>query len=450
MTDRSCLYVVLAAGEGTRMRSALPKVMHPVAGEPMLGHVLETIGETTGEASIAAVIGPGMDGVRQFLGRKSPSASVHVQTERLGTAHAVLAARAALAADRDTIVLYGDTPLVTAETIDRLRRALADGADVAVLGFDAADPSGYGRLIMEGNRLLAIREERDASGEEKQITFCNSGVIAFKKGLIAELLDAIGNDNAKGEYYLTDAIEIAVARGLKTAAVACPEAEVQGVNTRAQLASAEAAMQARLRAAALEGGATLVAPETVFLSRDTRIGQDVLIEPNVFFGPKSTVADGATVRAFSHIEGATVASGAVVGPYARLRPGATIGEGAKIGNFVEVKAATVEDGAKINHLSYVGDARVGAGANVGAGTITCNYDGHNKHHTDIGAGAFIGSNSALVAPVSIGEGAYVASGSVITKDVAPGALAFGRARQTEKPGGAEAVSGKPNSKDSQG
>jgi bifunctional UDP-N-acetylglucosamine pyrophosphorylase/glucosamine-1-phosphate N-acetyltransferase len=348
------------------------------------------------------------------------------------------------------IVLYGDTPLVTAATIDALRRSLADGADVAVLGFEAAEPTGYGRLITEGSRLLAIREESEATFEEKNITLCNSGVIGFSEGLIPDLLDAIGNDNAKGEYYLTDAIEVAVSRGLKTVAVSCPEAEVQGVNTRAQLAAAEAAMQARLRAAALEGGATLVAPETVFLSRDTRIGRDVLIEPNVFFGPKSSIGDGATVRAFSHIEGASIASGAVVGPFARLRPGAAIGEGARIGNFVEVKAATVEDGAKINHLSYVGDARVGAGANVGAGTITCNYDGQNKHHTDIGAGAFIGSNSALVAPVTIGEGAYVASGSVITKDVGPGALAFGRARQVERPGGAAAVSGKPNSKDSKG
>ncbi len=437
MTDRPCLYVVLAAGEGTRMRSAMPKVMHAVAGEPMLGHVLRTVAETEADGAVAVVIGPGMEAVAKFLGKRAPEASVHLQSERLGTAHAVLAARDAMTGGRDTVILFGDTPLVTAATIARMRGRLAEGADVVVLGFEAANPTGYGRLVMDGSRLVAIREERDASDEEKAIILCNAGVMAFREGLVPELLEAIGNANAKGEYYLTDAIEIAVSRGLKTACVTCPEAEVQGVNTRAQLAAAEAAMQATLRSAALDGGATLIAPETVFLCRDTRIGRDVVIEPNVVFGPGCTVGDDVTIRAFSHLEGATLHPGATVGPYARLRPGASIGEGARIGNFVEVKAASVEEGAKVNHLTYIGDARVGAGANVGAGTITCNYDGHNKHHTDIGANAFIGSNSALVAPVKIGDGAYVASGSVITRDVGPGALAFGRARQEEKPGGAK-------------
>jgi len=454
MTSRPCLFVVLAAGEGTRMRSAMPKVMHQVAGEPMLGHVLQTIRETDDGGTVAVVIGPGMEVVSAFLQTAAPHASVYVQTERLGTAHAVLAARDALAGEQDVIVLYGDTPLVTPPTISRLKQTLADGADIAVLGFETETPTGYGRLILEGDRLVAIREERDATIEEKSITFCNSGVIGFRGGLLPDILDAVGNDNAKGEYYLTDAIAAAFSRGLKTAAVSCPEAEVQGVNNRAQLAAAEDAMQTRLRNAVMENGATLVAPQSVFLTRDTKIGRDVIVEPHVFFGPRSVIGDGATIRAFSHIEGASVAAGATVGPYARLRPGARIGEGARIGNFVEVKSSDVEAGAKVNHLTYIGDTRVGTGANVGAGTITCNYDGVSKHHTDIGAGAFIGSNSALIAPVTIGDGAYIATGSVISQDVEPGALAFGRARQVNKPGGAERVMGaaramrKTESKDS--
>ncbi|MEJ8573262.1 bifunctional UDP-N-acetylglucosamine diphosphorylase/glucosamine-1-phosphate N-acetyltransferase GlmU [Microbaculum marinum] len=433
MSDRPCIHVVLAAGEGTRMRSKLPKVMHAIAGEPMLGHVLAALGSSGGGTDCAVVVGPGMEQVARFAVAQRPDASVHVQSERLGTAHAVLSARGAISPDRDVIVLYGDTPLVQPETLDSLRGAIGDGADLAVLAFEAANPAGYGRLIVEGDRLLAIREDRDASPEEKEISLCNSGVIAFRSGLAIDLLDAIGNDNAKGEYYLTDAVEIAVARGLSAVAVKCPEAEVQGVNTRAQLAAAEAALQARLRRRAMDGGATLVAPETVFLSSDTVLGRDVVVEPNVFFGPGVTIGDDVAIRAFSHIEGATISDGATVGPYARLRPGAGIGEGARIGNFVEVKAAAVEAGAKVNHLSYIGDARVGAGANIGAGTITCNYDGTAKHHTDIGAGAFIGSNSALVAPVRIGDRAYVGSGSVITSDVAADALAIARARQVDVP-----------------
>lgn len=440
MSDH-CLYVVLAAGEGTRMRSSLPKVMHQVACEPMLGHVLSATAAARGEGSCAVVVGPDMEAVSAFVGARAPTASIHVQTDRLGTANAVLAARDAIDDARDVVVLYGDTPLVRAETIERLRSAIdhdsGHGADIAVLGFDAADPTGYGRLIVDGDRLLAIREDRDASDEEKSIVFCNSGVIAFRNGVALDLLQAIGNDNAKGEYYLTDAIEIAVARGMTAVAIHCPEDEVQGVNTRAQLAAVEASMQARLRLAALDGGATLTAPETVFFSHDTRIGRDVIIEPNVVFGPGARVGDNVTVRAFCHIEGATIAPGATIGPYARLRSGADIGVGARIGNFVEIKAATLEAGAKVNHLSYIGDARVGAGANIGAGTITCNYDGVSKHRTDIGAGAFIGSNSALVAPVTVGDRAYVASGSVITDDVEADALAIGRSRQVEKPGRAK-------------
>lgn len=435
MTEQSTLFVVLAAGEGTRMRSARPKVMHVLAGDPLLGHLMATLDETGLGHAAAMVVGPGMEGVGEFVERRMPEAEIFAQNERHGTAHAVLAARAALERHSgEVIVLYGDTPLIRADTIERLRAALAEGHDMAVLGFLAHDPTGYGRLIIEGDKLTAIREERDADPAESAIRLCNSGVMAFRGGLLPDLLDDIDNDNAKGEYYLTDAVELAVGRGMSVGVVEADEEELLGVNTRADLAAAEAALQQRLRAAAMEAGATLVAPETVFLSRDTRLGRDVLVEPNVFFGPGCMVGDGATIRAFSHIEGADIGIGATVGPFARLRPGVALGEKVRIGNFVEVKSSTIEDGAKVNHLAYIGDAWVGADANVGAGTITCNYDGMAKHHTDIGNGAFIGSNSALVAPVKVGDGAYVGTGTVVTRDVAPGALAVGRARQVEKPG----------------
>ena len=436
MAKRTCLTIVLAAGEGVRMRSSQPKVMHKVAGLPMLGHVLAAA-TAAGATRLAVVVGPGAEGTRAFLAKAAPEAAVYVQAERLGTAHAVLSAKKEFASKPDdVVVLYGDTPLVSPETIRRLRRPLARGASVAVLGFRPASPTGYGRLIMEGKQLVAIREERDASPEERQIGLCNAGLIAFSGNAI-KLLGKIGNRNAKGEYYLTDLVELANAAGRKVAVIETEADEVIGVNRRAELAEAERVFQDRARAAAMDAGATLTAPETVFFSHDTKLGRDVTIEPNVFFGPGVTVADGVTIRAFSHIEGATIAAGAIIGPFARLRPGAAIGPDAHIGNFVEVKNAAIDAGAKANHLAYIGDAHVGARTNIGAGAITCNYDGFAKHRTEIGADAFIGSNSALVAPVTIGEGAYVATGSVVTRDVEPGALAVARARQVDKPGWAE-------------
>jgi bifunctional UDP-N-acetylglucosamine pyrophosphorylase/glucosamine-1-phosphate N-acetyltransferase len=412
----------------------MPKVLHQVAGLPLLGHVLATA-RAAGATATSVVVGSGADAVRAYLAKAAPEAAVRVQAERLGTAHAVLAARKDIAAGADdVVVLYGDTPLVAAPTLARLRRALAKGADVVVLGFRTIDPTGYGRLIVEGNALVAIREEKDASADEKAIDFCNAGIMGFRGEGLLKLLRKIGKDNAKGEYYLTDAVAIAAGAGLKVVALEGPATEFIGVNSRAELALVEATWQAGARRRAMAEGATLVAPETVWLSHDTKLGRDVLVEPNVFFGPGVAVADGAVIRAFSHIEGATVASGAVIGPFARLRPGAEIGEKARVGNFVEVKNGRIDEGAKVNHLTYIGDAHVGAGANIGAGTITCNYDGVGKFHTEIGAGAFIGSNSALVAPVTIGEGAYVGTGSVITEDVPADALAVARGRQANKPG----------------
>lgn len=424
MTDRPSLAIVLAAGKGTRMKSDLPKVLHPLAGAPMLAHVLAAV-RAAGVTRAALVVAPGMDAVAAEAGE----ADLFVQTEQLGTAHAVLAARPLLDAfDGDVMVLYGDTPLLRPATLSAARAALAGGADIAVLGFEAGDPAGYGRLVMDGRgELMAIREETEASDAERGIRLCNSGIMAFRGGRLLALLDRIGRNNAKGEYFLTDAVALARADGLRVAVVPCAEQEVLGVNSRAELATAEAALQARLRRAALEEGATLVAPETVFLSHDTRLGRDVVVEPHVVFGPGVTVEEGARIRSFSHLEQAHVRAGALIGPYARLRPGADIGPGAHIGNFVEIKNAVMGEGAKANHLAYVGDAEVGPGANIGAGAITCNYDGFAKHRTEIGAGAFIGSNAALVAPVKVGQGAYVGSGSVIGRDVPADALALTRA-----------------------
>ncbi|MGV6873374.1 bifunctional UDP-N-acetylglucosamine diphosphorylase/glucosamine-1-phosphate N-acetyltransferase GlmU [Pseudochelatococcus sp. B33] len=435
--ERRALAVVLAAGEGTRMLSSLPKILHPIAGRPIVSHVLDAVARA-GVERLAVVIGPGREDVEAEVRRVAPQASVHVQHERLGTAHAALAARAALeeGAD-DVIVLFGDTPLVRPETIARLRAVLAGGAAVAVLGFEARDPTGYGRLLLEGDELVAIREHRDASEAERAIRLCNGGVMALAGAHALALLDAIGNDNAKGEYYLTDVVAHARAAGLAARALVAEEAELLGINDRVQLAEAEAAIQNRLRLAALHAGVTLVAPETVFLSFDTVLGRDAVVEPHVVFGPGVVVEAGAVVRAFSHLTGAVVAGGADVGPFARLRPGARIGAGAHVGNFVEIKNASLAEGVKVGHLTYLGDAEVGAGTNIGAGTITCNYDGFRKHHTSIGAGAFIGSNSSLVAPVSVGEGAYVGSGSVVTDDVPADALALGRGRQTVKEGWAQ-------------
>jgi bifunctional UDP-N-acetylglucosamine pyrophosphorylase/glucosamine-1-phosphate N-acetyltransferase len=388
------------------------------------------------------VIGPDADAVADAAKRVLPSADVFVQRERRGTAHAVLAARAAIEEGFDDIlVIFGDTPLVSADTLKRLRGAIASGASIAVLGFRPADPTGYGRLITNGHRLVAIREHRDASDLERTINLCNGGLMALRGECALDILERIGNDNSKREFYLTEAVTIAESMALEAVALETSEDEVRGINTKAQLAEAEDVMQWRLRDAAMEAGVTLVAPETVFLSADTKLGRDVVIEPNVVFGPGVTVDDDAVIHAFCHFENAHIGKGAEVGPFARLRPGAKLGVKSKIGNFVEVKGTEFGDGAKANHLAYIGDARVGAGANIGAGTIFCNYDGTSKHLTEVGAGAFIGSNSALVAPVRIGDKAYVGSGSVITDDVPAGALAIGRGRQVNKPGWTAARTG---------
>jgi bifunctional UDP-N-acetylglucosamine pyrophosphorylase/glucosamine-1-phosphate N-acetyltransferase len=432
MSVRNCLAIVLAAGEGTRMRSALPKVLHAIAGRPLLAHVLRAVAETKATA-VAVVVGPDQEAVAAEAERVLPGAQCFVQHERRGTAHAVLAARAALKGKPDDIlIVYGDTPLLRAETLNKLRAPLAAGAAVVVLGFRPADPAGYGRLVVEGDNLVAIREEADASEPEKAISLCNGGIMALAGAHALPILDRISDNNRKREFYLTDAVEIARSMKLDAAVVEAEEDDVRGINTKAQLAEAEAVLQQRLRKAALEAGVTMVAPETVFLSADTTFGKEVVIEPYVVFGEKVTVEDGAVIHAFSHLAGAHVGKKCSVGPFARLRPGTRLGEGARIGNFVETKEAAIAAGAKANHLSYIGDASVGAHANIGAGTITCNYDGTAKHRTTIGEDAFIGSNTALVAPVEVGDGAYVGSGSVITGNVPADALALGRARQVVK------------------
>jgi bifunctional UDP-N-acetylglucosamine pyrophosphorylase/glucosamine-1-phosphate N-acetyltransferase len=437
-SERTCLAVVLAAGEGTRMKSAKPKVLHAIAGRSMLGHVLAAVG-AAGATRFAVVVGPERDDVAKEARSVLPQAQIFTQTDRLGTAHAVLSARAALEQPADDIVVaFGDTPLITPDTFAALRAPLATGAAVVVLGFEACDPTGYGRLIQTDGRLTAIREHRDASEAERRITLCNGGLMAIRGDVALQILDAIDNRNAKGEYYLTDAVEVAAGLGESATVVVASEDEVQGINDRAQLAQAERTIQDRLRRDTMVEGVTLIAPETVFFSHDTKIGRDVVVEPNVFFGPKVVIEEGAVIHAYSHLEGARVAKGASVGPFARLRPGASLGPKAKVGNFVEVKNAELGAGAKVSHLTYLGDATVGAEANIGAGTITCNYDGFRKYQTTIGAGAFVGSNSALVAPVTIGDGAYVGSGSVITDDVPADALALGRGRQSVKEGWAKA------------
>ncbi len=434
MADRTCLAVVLAAGEGTRMRSSLPKVMHEIGGETLLRQVLRAVA-AAGAQAVAVVIGPNHDSVEKEALRVMPNAEIARQMQRLGTAHAVLAARASLSRGFDDIlVVFADTPLVRAETLERLRAAVAQGAAVAVAGFTPADPTGYGRLIVRDGRLIAIREHNDANETERRITLCNGGLMALDGRHALALLERIGDRNAKKEFYLTDAVALANEAGLAAVAVEVEEDDVRGINNKAQLAETEAVLQQRLRKAALDAGVTLIAPDTVFLSADTKFGSDVTIEPYVVIGPGVTIDSGAVIHAFSHLAGAQVGEGASIGPYGRLRPGARIGRKARVGNFVEVKEAVLEDGAKVNHLSYIGDGRVGEGANIGAGTIFCNYDGASKQRTDVGKGAFIGSNSALVAPVTIGDGAYIGSGSVITDDVPPDSLALGRVRQVVKEG----------------
>jgi bifunctional UDP-N-acetylglucosamine pyrophosphorylase / glucosamine-1-phosphate N-acetyltransferase len=425
--------IILAAGKGTRMNSELPKVLHPIAGEPMLVHAMASGAALAPECTVI-VAGHGAAQVETAALEYDPDVTVVTQDEQLGTAHAVAQARKALDGfDGVALVLYGDTPFVQPETLEKMQEALTRH-DLVVLGFEAADPARYGRLILQGDHLDRIVEYKDASDEERAITLCNSGVVACKSDLLFDLIDAVGNDNAAGEYYLTDIVEIARARGLSATAVTCAEEETMGVNSRVDLAAADAAFQSRARQTLMEDGVTLMAPETVYLARDTVIGRDTVIEPNVVFGPGVTVESGTTIRAFSHLEGCHVSRGAIVGPYARLRPGAELAEDVRIGNFVEVKNAQIAEGAKVNHLSYIGDATIGRKSNIGAGTITCNYDGVMKHHTHIGENAFIGSNTMLVAPVSIGDGAMTGSGSVITSDVEPDALALARAPQVEKPG----------------
>lgn len=434
---RSCLAVVLAAGESTRMKSSMSKVLHPVAGRPMIAHVIDALVKAS-ITSVALVTGRDAEAVSKAASSDGLDTSAYLQKERLGTGHAVLAARDAIAKGYDDIlVVFGDTPLVTSTPLKAARAALADGNDVVVIGFRTQNPTGYGRLIVEDGQLLAIREQKDASEEEQRITYCNGGLMAINGAKALSLLDKIGNSNAKGEYYLTDLVEIVRENGGRAIAVEAPETELMGCNNRAELAQIEAIWQKRRRYEMMVSGVSMIAPETVFLSFDTEIAQDVTIEPNVVFGPGVTVESNAVIHAFSHLEGAHVSVGATVGPYARLRPGANLGPDSKVGNFCEVKNAEIGAGAKVNHLTYIGDAFVGAKTNIGAGTITCNYDGVNKHITRIGADAFIGSNSSLVAPVSIGDGALVASGSVITDDVPQDAVAFGRARQEVKPGRAK-------------
>ncbi len=430
--------VILAAGQGTRMKSPLHKVLHPVGGRPMLDWAIDAA-EGLGCERIVVVVGAQAEAVKAHVERRLGAASVVVQDPPLGTGHAVLAAKDALADfDGDVLVNYADGPSLTARDIEPLFDLRADGAEVAVLGFEARDPSAYGRLILgQGDRLLSIVEAKDANEAERAVRACNSGVLAAPATRLFELLAQVRNDNAKGEYYLTDVVALANAAGGVVRAAFAPEEVFQGVNSQAELAVAEAAFQRRRRAELMAAGVTMTAPETVFLSWDTQIAAGAMIEPNVVFAPGVVVEGEAVIRAFSHLEGCRVRSGALIGPYARLRAGADIGEAAHIGNFVEVKKVKVGAGAKANHLSYLGDGSVGPKANIGAGTIFCNYDGFDKFETHIGENAFVGSNSSLVAPVSIGAGAYTGSGSVITQDVADNALALERGQQAEKPGWAE-------------
>lgn len=430
MTD--ILTIILGAGEGTRMKSELPKVLHKVGGRPMLGHVLAACAEA-GAAFRHVVVGPNHDHVHDYAKSVDSHITSSIQTDRLGTGHAVKEARAAW---RDfqgyVLVLFADNPLISTAVIKDTIACLDEGADLAVVGFQTSEPFGYGRVLVEHGQVKAIREEKDATPSERKIKFCNSGIMGFKADCLRAVIDEIQNDNVKGEYYLTDAVEIANAQNLKVRGVECPFVNVLGVNDRIQLAEAERIFQDAKRAHFMKEGVTLVAPETVFFSHDTQIENDVVIEPNVVFGPGVHLETGTHIQAFSHLEGASVGPNGQIGPYARLRPGSNLAAGVKVGNFVETKKVEIGEGAKLNHLSYIGDAKIGKATNIGAGTITCNYDGKNKFITEIGDNAFIGSNSALVAPVAIADGAYVASGSVVTENVEKDALAIGRARQINK------------------
>ncbi len=440
MTRRAA--IILAAGQGTRMKSPVPKVLHRVGHRAMLDHAIDAA-EGLGCERIVVVVGNHSPEVRAHVEKRLGAAAIAVQDPPLGTGHAVRAAEALLADfDGEVVVTYGDVPLLRAADI----APVFGGGGVTVIGFEARDPGAYGRLVMDGDTLAAITEAKEASPEVLALTTCNSGVMAAPARLLFELLGQVTNDNAKGEYYLTDVVALARGQGAPTRAVMASEDAVMGVNAQAELAQAEALFQTVQRETFLAAGVTMSAPDTVHFAWDTEVGAGTVIDPFVVFGPGARIAANARIRSFSHIEGATVGSGAEVGPYARLRPGADLGEDVKVGNFVEVKAVRMDKGAKANHLAYLGDGSVGAGANVGAGTIFCNYDGFNKARTEVGEGAFIGSNSALVAPVSIGAGALVGSGSVITKDVPADALAFGRARQITKEGGGAAFREKAQAK----
>lgn len=432
-TTQTVSIVILAAGKGTRMNASTPKVLHEIAGRTLIGHVLG-IAQALDAAQKVVVIAPDMEDVASEVASVDKDAICAIQEQQNGTGDAVKAGLAGLKSpDEITLVLYADTPLITANTLQAVMKAAGDH-DMALLGFEANNPKGYGRLIRDDKGdLSAIVEEADANAEQRAVTLCNSGVMAFKTTLLADCLAALKSDNAAGEYYLTDCVAIARAKGVTAKIVTCPERDVQGVNTQAQLALCEAQMQTRLRDKAMTDGVHLEDPASVFLSHDTSFGRDVVVEPNVVFKTKVTIGNGVVIKAFSHLEGAVIGDHCIIGPFARLRPGARLDERAKLGNFVEVKAAHIEAGAKINHLSYIGDARVGPGANIGAGTITCNYDGFNKHFSDIGANAFIGSNSALVAPVKIGEGAIIGAGSVVTGSIEADALALTRAPLSLKP-----------------
>lgn len=425
--------IILAAGQGTRMNSDLPKVLHPIGAAPLLHHAMRAAQALDPERMIV-VVGQGADLVSKAAKAFDPEVEIVLQTEQRGTGHAVRqAAPLLVGAAGDTIVLYGDTPFVRPETLNRLRQA-RDRHAVVVLGFIAQDPDHYGRLLTTGDGLNRIVEQTDASPEERAITLCNSGVICAETFLLLDLVQGLGTANAAGEYYLTDIVGLARDRGLSAGVVICDEAETLGINTRAQLARAEAAFQTAMRADALANGVTLTAPDTVFFALDTHIGRDAVIAPNVVFGPGVTVESGAVIHAFCHLEGCHVSRGASVGPFARLRPGAELAEDVHVGNFVELKNAVLDEGVKVGHLTYLGDAHVGEHANIGAGTVTCNFDGVIKHRTEIGPRAFIGSDTMLVAPVSIGADAMTAAGSVITADVPAQALALARARQVNKPG----------------
>ena len=437
--DRSCLSIILAAGEGTRMKSSLPKVLHKIAGLPLVCHVVRQV-QLIGKSDIAVVVGRGADDVSSAVKEFSKTANIYLQKERLGTAHAVLSARQMLGKNYDDVlIVFGDTPLIEAKSLERARDELAHGADIVVMGFITENPSGYGRLIEKDGKLQAIVEEKDATTEQKKIKFCNGGVMALNGKLALSLLEQIKNENAKKEYYLTDIVKIGVSRELEVRAISIPFENVIGVNTRVELSEAEALWQKRKARELMLSGVTMLRPETVYFSYDTAIEGDVVIEPNVFFGLNVKVETGVVIHGFSHLEGAIVKAQSEIGPYARLRPGAILENSSKVGNFCEIKNAIIGEGAKVNHLTYIGDAVVGGHTNIGAGTITCNYDGFNKWKTIIGENAFIGSNSALVAPVEIGDGAYVASGSVITDQVPENSVAFGRARQINKEGRANAL-----------